>query len=203
MELEDWIHGYSQFEPFMKECIEYINIYKIYVNDENECVSIQKESYPLCVKEIHTGTSQSVNKYISFLPKEHLIHIIDTNKQHNSVQYRFNSLLKLNFTIDHEETVEFIQNATPKNTNNTENTTNPNPLMNYFTFENCIEDVIFDDTIHYLKEFNDIYILYQQKPFIKYTSKKHNDKHNSNDNHNPNTTKKIRIHTTHHTRKKL
>ena len=170
MELEDWVQDYNELEPFMKECVEYISIYKLYINVSNELVSIEKEKYPLHIKE----TKKNSNIYSSYLPKEHLIHSIETNKKYNSIHYNFNSLLKLNFTIDHNEIQEFIKEKETKHIN---------PLMKYFTFENCIEDILFDDVIHTLKHLNSIYILYVEPLSKKYISKKQSDT----------TTKKIKI----------
>lgn len=196
LRINDWLLEYKKYNGLLKELVENINVYRIYINSKREIISIEKNELELSkvLKKVINNEEKNDDiienselKYESYLSKEQLIYYIAKHMKYNNIRYKVLSLIKLNFSINEEELEDFLELQNNESTLIEDNDFLNNPIKKYLKFENGINDLQFNDTCICLKDLNEIYIVYYEelKNNKKYTSKR--EKQNNNE------TKKINL----------
>lgn len=137
----DWIEEFEKedklYEDFYKEPVDIINIYFLYINNENELIHIVEEPHIL-----------QNNK----LQKETLIGIIRSNRIKDNMTFRLLSLLQYNFT---KEPIAIINPSI--DTNNT----------TFLQSIHYLDDVKWEKSISFMRDLNSLFIVYYHDPYNK------------------------------------
>ena len=140
----DWIEEFEKedklYEDFYKEPVDIINIYFLYINNENELIHIVEEPHIL-----------QNNK----LQKETLIGIIRSNRMKDNMTFRLLSLLQYNFT---KEPIAIINPSI--DTNNT----------TFLQSIHYLDDVKWEKSISFMRDLNSLFIVYYHDPYNKLTA---------------------------------
>lgn len=209
LKINDWVLEYKKYNGLLKELVEKINVYRIYVNSKREIISIENDELNLSKnlkKIINPKDNNIINendneniknendiiqsnelKYESYLSKEQLIYYIAKHMKYNSIRYKVLSIIKLNFDINEDELDDFLELQNNKLTIIEENEFLNNPIKEFLKFENGINDLKFNDTCVCLQELNELFIVYyeEQNNEKKYINKR--------EKMNKNQTKKISL----------
>lgn len=136
--ITEYENNINLYYKFYKNNVDFINIYLIYLDNDNNISFFEKK------KEFLNESILKIDKVIS---------IIKNNKSHknnNSYKnYKLLYLLKYNFNIDNRELQTFINN--------------PNKF-NLLSHVNILNDISFDKTITFFSELNSLYIILKKKP---------------------------------------
>lgn len=138
MEILDnsWINNYETLEKdyffFYKEQVDNINLYFIYINNNNEINLITQENVSISKK----------------LEKKFIYKIIKKKKYNNGINYKLISLLKYNILLEPENIKNFLNNEFNENNN----------IFLIPIYK--IEDIEFEDTITLFKDLNSLFFVF-------------------------------------------
>lgn len=138
MEILDnsWINNYETLEKdyffFYKEQVDNINLYFIYINNNNEINLITQENVSISKK----------------LEKKFIYKIIKKKKYNNGINYKLISLLKYNILLEPENIKKFLNNEFNENNN----------IFLIPIYK--IEDIEFEDTITLFKDLNSLFFVF-------------------------------------------
>lgn len=146
-ELDDeWILSFDKedkfYKHFYKSKVNTINLFFIYLNNDNEIIHIQKKKQDL------------INNAIT---KELLIYLLSKYSVFNNSKYKLKHLLQYNFKLIPEEIFKFIDSS-----NN----------ISYLNPKKHLDDILYDDTITFLNNINSLYIVYNPKKITNNSTKK-------------------------------
>ena len=146
-ELDDeWILSFDKedkyYKYFYKSKVDIINLFFIYLNNNNEIIEIQKKRQKL------------INNSIT---KELLIYLLSKYSFFNNNKYKLKYLLQYNCKLIPEEIYKFIDSS-----NN----------INYLNPKKHLDDIVYDDTITFLNDINSLYIVYNPKKITNNNTKK-------------------------------
>ena len=122
------------YEEFYKEDIPVINLFFLYVNNNNELTNITKDTYIL-------------NN--NMITKNELIFIIRKNSIKNTTKYRLLSMLQYNFVAEPEEITkndDFLLKTS------------------YLNSLSSIDDIYWQQSISFMHDLNALYIIYYDNP---------------------------------------
>tara|TARA_B100000073_G_scaffold347374_1_gene361487 strand:- start:3741 stop:4241 length:501 start_codon:yes stop_codon:yes gene_type:complete len=122
------------YEKFYKSKVEYVNLVFLYLDLNGNIV--------------HTKNYKQVinnNK----ITKELLIHILNKNSKLNKIRYKTISILKYNIDLEPEKVRNYIE----KNDN----------LYDYIDVTNYLDDIVYNDSIMFLKDLNSLHIIFYPK----------------------------------------
>lgn len=144
-----WIQEFKKLETeyndFYKEIPTIAEVYNLYVNKNNQLISIIKDDIPL-------------NKY-GTLSKEEVIYMIQKNKKKLlNKKVELQSILVYNFTMEPSNILNMM--------------TNQFIIDNYLTEINTLDEIVFKETVHFFSELNSIYFIYKEIHKNQSTTKK-------------------------------
>ena len=188
MELEElddtWIKEINEeekiYNKFYTSTPNYVNVYIVYLNNENSIVHIKTSTISL------NDGILSKNKLVYYISKYSYFH-----KKH----YRCNDILTYNIDVNSKQITNFTENTT----------TNTLSSTNYLKQVDKINDIYWKNSVEILHSINSLYMFY--KPTVKSSNRKktkknkprisgdklisNNNKNNKNKN-NKNKNKKTR-----------
>mgnify|MGYP001209655817 FL=1 len=134
-ELDDsWIKEIENeeklYSTFYTEENEIIKLIYIYINRENEIYHIKKDNAILDNK---------------ILDKTKLIFLLKKNKIYNSRDHKLISILQYNIDLKTNELSSYLKN---------------NEKYNFLSIKSSLSEMKWDDTIHFFKNLNSLYIIY-------------------------------------------
>ena len=153
-ELDDeWIKEIENeeklYSTFYTEENEIIKLIYIYINRENEIYHIKKDNAILDNK---------------ILDKKKLVFLLKKNKIYNSRDHKLISILQYNIDLKTNELSSYLKN---------------NENYNFLSIKSSLSEMKWDDTIHFFKNLNSLYIIYyfnkkekKSTTKIKYIKKK-------------------------------
>ena len=167
MNIDDkWLRDFKEqekdYNDFYKEKPTSINLYFIYVNNQNVVEFFKNDKYLL--NQEHIAKSDN-----AILQKDVLLSIIKKNISLNGRNYKLISLLKFNLDVEPED----IINMTLDKQNGSD----------YLSSEKEIKDIVFYDTICIFQDINSLFFVYQDRLTIndKPTQGNHNKPQGNND----------------------
>ena len=128
--IEDFFSMEKNYNKFYKEPCKYIDIFFIYVNNENKIELLKKNN---------------INLNNSKIDKEKIIYLIKNNQTINNKYYKLISLLKYNPTIEPELVI---------------NGSFENDGSQYLKSERYLNDIYFDDTIDLFQDLNSLFLIF-------------------------------------------
>tara|TARA_B100001093_G_C26839115_1_gene1019696 strand:+ start:922 stop:1446 length:525 start_codon:yes stop_codon:yes gene_type:complete len=146
-ELDDeWILSFDKedkfYKDFYKSTVDYIDLFFIYINKDNEIIHINKKKQKLID---------------SVITKEMLIYLISKFSYFENSKYKLKYLLQYNIDLIPEDIYKFIDSS-----NN----------IDYLKSKKHLDDIKYTDTINFLKNINSLYIVYNTKPIANNSTKK-------------------------------
>jgi len=134
-ELDDaWIKEIENeeklYSTFYTEENEIIKLIYIYINRENEIYHIKKDNAILDNK---------------ILDKTKLIFLLKKNKIYNSRDHKLISILQYNIDLKTNELSSYLKN---------------DEKYNFLSIKSSLSEMKWDDTIHFFKNLNSLYIIY-------------------------------------------
>jgi len=170
----NWVDTYKKneehYNDFYNEKVSTIQVFFLYINSEKDLVNIKQESHTLNV--------------VNILPREQLIALIKEKQLLNKVKYKLFSLVRYNINLQPEEIDDFIgpNEIGPNEIGPNEigpNEIGPNDTNNeytnrFFTPENHVNDIYFQDTISIFQDLNSLYIIFKADPPNKKKSNTNN-----------------------------
>ena len=170
---------------YYREPMNSMNIFFLYINQNNYIENIICEKHPLI-------NSESNNKNSAFLSKEFVLKLIQNKKKKTPVsKYKFKEILQFNVDLDTEHIQSFSMN------DNYTDSSHP-----FFKKIPMINDIFISDSIFIFHSLNSLFFIFQEYPNIisnnqqKHTLKsilKPNIKNNNNNNDKFYTKKNVRI----------
>ena len=143
MDLIEFEKEDKYYEKFYRSSVDYVNLVFLYLDLKGTI--------------IHTKNfKQHINN--NKITKELLIHILSKNSKLDNVKYKTVSILKYNIDLEPEK----IKNYIEKNDN----------LYDYIDVTNYLDDIVYNDTIMFLKNLNSLYIIFYPKRNITASTKK-------------------------------
>ena len=147
MNIDDkWLRDFKEqekdYNDFYKEKPTSINLYFIYVNNQNVVEFFKNDKYLL--NQEHIAKSDN-----AILQKDVLLSIIKKNISLNGRNYKLISLLKFNLDVEPED----IINMTLDKQNGSD----------YLSSEKEIKDIVFYDTICIFQDINSLFFVYQDR----------------------------------------
>jgi len=143
---DEWILSFDKedkfYKDFYKTKVNDIDIFFIYINNNNEIIHTNKKK------------QQLINNSIT---KELLIYLLSKYSNYNGNKYKLKHLLQYNIELIPEEIYNFIDIS--YNTN-------------YLTPKKNLDDIVYNDSIQFLKSINSLYIVYYPKKISHNTTKK-------------------------------
>ena len=122
------------YEKFYKSNVKYVNLVFLYLDLDGNIV--------------HTKNyKQNINN--NKITKELLIHILNKNSKLNKKKYKTISILKYNIDLEPEKVRSYIE----KNDN----------LYDYIDVTNYLDDIVYNDSIIFLKNLNSLHIIFYPK----------------------------------------
>ena len=185
MELEElddtWIKEIDEeekiYNKFYTSAPNYVNVYIVYLNNENSIVHIKTSTISL------NDSILSKNKLVYYISKYSYFH-----KKH----YRCIDMLTYNIDVNSKQITNFIENTT----------TNTLSSTNYLKQVDKINDIYWKNSVEILHSINSLYMFY--KPTVKSSNRKKTKKNKprisdetigsnkNNNNKNKNKNKKTR-----------
>ena len=141
---KEYIDESNKYSEFYKDDVEVIEIYFIYINENNEI------SHTLKTKHIIQDNKIS---------RDELVFLVDKNRLRD---FKYSMMLKYNFDI---EPCDLLDNTRNNNNNNNDNNnddgqTNYSKYLHEMTY---LEDIHWNRTISMMSDLNTLYILYNKK----------------------------------------
>ena len=170
MNIDDkWLRDFKEqekdYNDFYKEKPTSINLYFIYVNNQNVVEFFKNDKYLL--NQEHIAKSDN-----AILQKDVLLSIIKKNISLNGRNYKLISLLKFNLDVEPED----IINMTLDKQNGSD----------YLSSEKEIKDIVFYDTICIFQDINSLFFVYQDRLTINDNKPQgNNDKPMQGNNNKP------------------
>ena len=143
---EDWILSFDKddkfYKDFYKTKVNDIDIFFIYINNDNEIINVKKKKQCL------------INNTIT---KELLIYLLSKYSILNNNKYKLKHLLQYNIDLIPEDVYKFIDSSSN---------------INYLSPKKNLDDIKYNDSIEFLKNINSLYIVYRPKKISHNTTKK-------------------------------
>ena len=136
---KEYIDESNKYSEFYKDDVEVIEIYFIYINENNEI------SHTLKTKHIIQDNKIS---------RDELVFLVDKNRLRD---FKYSMMLKYNFDI---EPSDLLDNTRNNNDNNDDEQTNYSKYLHEMTY---LEDIHWNRTISMMSDLNTLYILYNKK----------------------------------------
>jgi len=150
----EWMKDASEMNNYYREKNDIVQSRHIFMDGSGNIVRVHKDTIVLSTP--------------NFLSKEECIRII-TNMMQRETRYRLFSLLQYSFSLYEEDIISQDNNNNDKN---------------MLTIHHSIDDIVWSDTIHCMKDLNEIFFIYQERKSIQ---------REKMDNASDSRTKKIRI----------
>ena len=141
----------QKYNDFYREKPTSINLYFIYVNNQNVVEFFKNDTYLL-------NQEQEQQSPDAILHKDILLSIIKNNISLNGRNYKLVSLLKFNLDVEPEDIINW--KLEKKNGSH------------YLSSEKEIKDIVFYDTIGLFQDINSLFFVYQDKLTIHHNHKK-------------------------------
>ena len=134
----------TEYNDFYKEIPRSVNIFNIYINENNMIVSIDKNSASLDKR--------------GRINKETLLEMVQQSKKKwQEKRVILDSMLKYNFTLHNEKLLHMVLN----------NYDNKEKTLDYLTEVSTLDNLVFKETIHFFSQLNAIYFIYKEMPSHK------------------------------------
>jgi hypothetical protein len=142
------------FFKFYLKNVNFINIFFIYVNSNNEIIFLKTEKF----NNLHDGT----------IYDKQIIELIKKNSKLYNNEYDFKNLCSYNFCINPKEIMDFLQNKIKND---------------YFKSYSLVQTIKYKDTIELFETMNDLYLIFKEhienrknnvtkKVYLKHSNKK-------------------------------
>jgi len=147
MNIDDkWLRDFKEqekdYNDFYKEKPTSINLYFLYVNNQNVVEFFKNDKYLL--NQEHIAKSDN-----AILQKDVLLSIIKNNISLNGRNYKLISLLKFNLDVEPEDIINM--------------TLDKQTGSEYLSSEKEIKDIVFYDTICIFQDINSLFFVYQDR----------------------------------------
>jgi hypothetical protein len=152
---DKWLKQEQKYNDFYREKPTSINLYFIYVNNQNVVEFFKNDTYLLNQDQAQDQEQQSPD---AILQKDVLLSIIKNNISLNGRNYKLVSLLKFNLDVEPEDIINW--KLEKKNGSD------------YLSSEKEIKDIVFYDTIGLFQDINSLFFVYQDKLTIHHNHNK-------------------------------
>jgi len=154
---DEWINEYKheeeKYDIFYKKEVTSIKLFFIYISSHDEIEKIIKDKYNIINKSISKKELTEIIKEHATRANKTDANKADANKADTNKAYILNSIFKYNITLKPDEIEDFINNE-----NEYENDYMSNISLQDDDEE--FQDILFENTIDFLKDLNAIYIFY-------------------------------------------
>ena len=154
-----WVDSYKarevSYNEFYNEKVTTIKGFYLYINTANTVVKVKQE-----VLSLTPDSKISREQLITLIKEKQLA-------KHDSLKYKFFSLVRYNIDLLPEEIPDFIKGSSNEYDTNSKRFLIP---------ESYIKDIYFTDTISIFHDLNALYIIFKESPSKKNTANKFTQK---------------------------
>ena len=146
--VEDFLATEEGYQDFYQEPVEAVELFFLYLNQENGLVSVSKDVLILAA----AGT----------VARDQLLTCIKRNQTQNEIKYKLKHLVRFNFDLHPLEITDFLKEPKHDPLNGAAKSTDLTTGLRFLTPEKYFDDLPFRPTISIFQDLNALYFIFQE-----------------------------------------